>query len=66
MEGHNNLCRSTKLLQKTPLIHGDKKYLILNPNPTIVSKEANDNLLKPIEELELCHIFFLDDKKETT
>ena len=56
MEGHNNLCGSTKLLKKTPLSHGDRKYLFLNPNPTIVSKEANDNLLKPIQQLKLCHI----------
>jgi len=24
MEGHNNLCGSSKLLQKTPLSHGDR------------------------------------------
>ena len=64
MEGHNILCGSSKLLQKTPLSHGDRKYLILNPNPTIVSKEANDNLLKPIKELELHHIVFLIIKRK--
>ena len=64
MEGHNNLCGSSKLLQKTSLSHGDRKYLILNPNLTIVSKDANDNLLNPVQEVEIFHIVFLMIKRK--